>query len=81
MPVGERGAHQVINRSGEPARMLVVSEMAAPDIVVRPESGKISAFGRAPGAPEEGIHLVFFERDKVSFWEGEAPPPAGPRGG
>jgi uncharacterized cupin superfamily protein len=74
LPVGERGAHQIVNRTEQPVRVLVVSEMAGPDIVVRPESGKLSAFGRAPGSPDEGMHEVFFLRDAVDFWEGEEPP-------
>ena len=28
-PVGERGAHQVVNRTSEPAKVLLVSEMNA----------------------------------------------------
>lgn len=75
-PVGEEGAHQVINRSDGPVRILMVSERIAPDIVVRPESGKISAFGRPPGAHGEGMHGVYCERDSKPFWEGEEPPPA-----
>ena len=40
--------------------------MVAPDIVVRPESGKLSAFGRPPGSiDDEGMHEVFFLRDAV----------------
>jgi uncharacterized cupin superfamily protein len=75
LPVGERGAHQVVNRTEEPVRILIVSEMAGPDVVVRPESGKLSAFGRAPGSPgDDGAHWVFFERDQVDFWDGEEPP-------
>jgi uncharacterized cupin superfamily protein len=74
-PIGERGAHQIVNRSDEAVRILIVSEMVAPDIVVRPESGKLSAFGRPPGGAGDGMHKVFFERDEVEFWEGEQPPP------
>jgi uncharacterized cupin superfamily protein len=75
LPVGERGAHQVVNRTEEPVRVLIVSEMVGPDIVVRPESGKLSAFGRPPGSPDdEGMHQVFFLRDAVEFWDGEEPP-------
>jgi uncharacterized cupin superfamily protein len=77
-PVGEDGAHQVVNRSDEPVRVLILSEMNAPDIVVRPESGKISAFGRPPGSTGEGLHDVYFRRDAVEFWEGEEPPPPPP---
>jgi uncharacterized cupin superfamily protein len=74
-PRGESGAHQVVNRSGEEARVLLVSEMNAPEVVIRPESGKLSALGRPPGGRGEGIHRVFHERDEASFWEGEDPPP------
>jgi uncharacterized cupin superfamily protein len=74
-PRGEHGAHQVVNRSEQPARILMISEMIAPDIVVRPESGKLSAFGRPPGGRGEGMHEVFFAADSAPFWDGEAPPP------
>ncbi len=77
-PVGEDGAHQVINRTDTPVRALILSEMNAPDIVVRPESGKISAFGRPPGGTGDGMHDVYFRRDAVDFWEGEEPPPPPP---
>jgi uncharacterized cupin superfamily protein len=76
-PIGEDGAHQVINRTEAPVRILMLSEMVAPDIVVRPESGKISAFGRPPGGHGEGMHGIYYERDSTPFWEGEEPPPSG----
>lgn len=78
-PRGEAGAHQVINRSDGPVRVLLLSEMNAPDVVVRPESNKISAFGRPPGAAGEGFHDVYFRRDAVDLWDGEQPPPPAPR--
>jgi uncharacterized cupin superfamily protein len=77
-PVGERGAHQVVNRSSEPVRVLIVSEMNAPDVVVRPESGKLSAFTRPPGSSGAWGHDVFFQRDAAEFWDGEEPPPDPP---
>jgi uncharacterized cupin superfamily protein len=78
LPAGEAGAHQVVNRGDAPARILIVSEMNAPDVVVRVESQKISAFGVAPGAPGDGFHDVYHRRDAVDFWEGEPPPPPPP---
>ncbi len=75
-PRGEAGVHQIVNRSSEPARILIVSEMNGPDIVVRPESNKISAFGRPPGAAGEGFDDAYFRRDAVDLWDGEEPPPA-----
>jgi uncharacterized cupin superfamily protein len=76
LPAGEAGAHQVINRGTDAARILIVSEMNAPDVVVRPESNKISAFGNPPGAAGEGFHDVYFRRDAVELWDGEQPPTA-----
>ncbi len=75
-PRGETGAHQVVNRSEQEARVLLISEMNAPEVVVRPESGKLSALGRPPGGRGEGMHKVFHQSDEVSFWEGEDPPPS-----
>src|SRR3954462_14623490 len=46
---GQKGAHQVCNRSDEAARMLVVSEMNAPEVVAQPDSGKLLAATRPPG--------------------------------
>ena len=40
-PVGERGAHQLANRTDEPVRLLMVSEMRSPEIAVYPDSGKV----------------------------------------
>jgi uncharacterized cupin superfamily protein len=74
-PVGEREPFQIVNRTEEPARILIVSEMRAPDVVRRPESGKLSVLGRPPGSGRGGLELAFFERDAVRFWEGEEPPP------
>ena len=73
-PRGESGAHQVVNRGEEEARVLLISEMNAPEIVVRPESGKLSALGRPPGGRGEGMHRVFHQGDEAPFWEGEEPP-------
>jgi uncharacterized cupin superfamily protein len=72
---GEAGAHQVVNRSGEEARVLLVSEMNAPEVVVRPESKQLSALGRPPGGRGEGIHKVFMLEDEVEFWDAQEPPP------
>ena len=48
-PPGERGAHRLENRTGEPVRVLVVSTMIAPDIATYPDSGKMWARDYPPG--------------------------------
>jgi uncharacterized cupin superfamily protein len=77
-PVGERGAHQVLNRTDEPVRFLVVSEMQSPEIAVYPDSNKIGVREHAPGSGREGMRLNFTADHAVDYWEGESPP-EGPR--
>jgi uncharacterized cupin superfamily protein len=73
-PVGERGAHQLVNRTGELVRLLIVSEMRSPEIAIYPDSGKIGAREHAPGSGREGVRLNFLAPDAVDYWEGEGPP-------
>ena len=76
-PAGDEGAHQIQNRSGEPARVLVVSTMVAPEVTLYPDSGKLMAATRAPGASGEGIHEAYRRGEATDYWEGEEPPAAG----
>ncbi|MGH2961064.1 MAG: hypothetical protein ACRDL3_02565, partial [Solirubrobacterales bacterium] len=65
------------NGTGEPARVLMVSEMRAPELSFYPDSGKVLAGDRPPGgiADEEGLLFGSFRlADEVDYWEGEAPP-------
>ena len=73
-PVGERGAHQVVNRGETTARIVIVSEMVEPDVVQMPDSGKVQARERAPGAPDPGYWGIFRTGDQAGFFEGEEPP-------
>jgi uncharacterized cupin superfamily protein len=71
-PRGEAGAHQIVNRTGEPVRFLAISTNGEPDLVVYPDSGKLGAAERRP----DGSGFVSFFRlaDAVDYYEGEAPP-------
>jgi uncharacterized cupin superfamily protein len=74
MPVGEGGAHQIINTSDEPLRYLCFSTMIEPDAMVYPDSNKIGLFaGSAPGGPKEKRTLSKFLRAdaEVGYYEGE----------
>jgi uncharacterized cupin superfamily protein len=73
-PVGEGGAHQLVNRTRDPVRILIISQMQAPDVVVYPDSGKVGARGEAPGSDREGLRATFRSSDAVDYWEGERPP-------
>jgi uncharacterized cupin superfamily protein len=81
-PTGERGAHQVLNRTEEVVRFLVVSEMKAPEMSLYPDTDKIGILGRPPGAPDDPDEIFgFFHRgDETDYWEGEQPPGKAPEG-
>ena len=67
-PSGPEGAHQVINRSSEPARVLLVSNFALPRAAVQPDSRKMMI--RWSREPEDSR---WFRLDEAAeYWEGEA---------
>jgi uncharacterized cupin superfamily protein len=73
-PRGERGAHQIVNRTDDPIRFLAVSTSGEPYLVLYPDSGKLGAAERRP----DGSGLVSFFRlaDAVDYYDGEQPPAA-----
>jgi uncharacterized cupin superfamily protein len=73
-PVGQQGAHQVLNRTAEAVRFLIVSEMRDPEIAVYPDSDKIGVREHAPGSGREGLRSNFRADDELDYWEGETPP-------
>ena len=63
---GKDGFHQVINRTDEPVRVLMLSTMIAPDIVEYPDSGKV-------GARSVAGERILLSRPgpTLDYWEGE----------
>jgi uncharacterized cupin superfamily protein len=70
-PVGEEGAHQLVNRSDETVRFLAFSNQCA-DLVVRPDSGTITVAERLPEGG--GLRKHFRLSDDVDYYEGEEAP-------
>ena len=72
-PAGRRGAHQVLNRSADAARVLIASTMVYPEVVEHPDSGKVLAIS---GRPDEtaAMFLAFRKGDAVPVTEGEEGP-------
>lgn len=70
-PRGEEGTHQIWNEGPGEVRMIAVSTHGDPDIVVYPDSGKLSAAERLPES--DGRKHYFRIEDEVDYWEGEAP--------
>lgn len=72
-PVGEDGAHQVHNPTGEPLRYLCMSTMQEPDVSVYPDSGNVLIMaGAASGGPPEAVTLrKHLDGDaEVDYWDG-----------
>jgi uncharacterized cupin superfamily protein len=63
----------VANRNSDPARLVIVSEMNAPEVLRYPDSDKVATRAMPPGGPP-GFMGVFNEKDATDYWEGEQPP-------
>lgn len=74
--VGHGGAHQIANRGDELARLLLISEMNAPEVSFYPDSNRILAGTRPPGGKqdEDDIFETFDLADAADYWQGERPP-------
>jgi uncharacterized cupin superfamily protein len=70
-PLGEEGAHQIVNRGKETATFLAISSHGRPDVVVYPDSDKIGVGERLPEGG--GLRAFFRHGDAVDYWEGEHP--------
>ena len=73
-PVGPAGAHQVINDTDEPVRILMISTMIEPEISVYPDSEKIGVFaGSAPGGDPtvRSVYAFLPQAAKVDYWYDE----------
>jgi uncharacterized cupin superfamily protein len=72
-PKGAAGAHQVFNRTNEPARYVVAASHVTPEVVEYPDSGKIAAMAHDEsqrGGPLWTVHRLDSDAD---FFEGEEP--------
>jgi len=66
-PEGPAGAHQVINRTDEPARVVFFSSKSPLAIVHYPDSGKVGLWSQA-----EGYQAMLRDEPKLDYWDGEA---------
>ena len=65
-PRGERGAHQISNRTDAPIRVLMLSTLLSPDVIEYLDSGQISAVDAA------GKRLFRMMRgEPAEYWDGE----------
>ena len=63
---GPAGAHQIVNRTDEPVRVLMLSTLLSPEVVEYLDSGKIAA------TDAKGQRLFRTQRgEPAEYWEGE----------
>jgi uncharacterized cupin superfamily protein len=66
-PRGKDGAHQIINRTDSPVRVVMLSSMIGPEIVEYLDTGKVLADGVG------GEHIMFSRPGPFAdYWEGES---------
>jgi uncharacterized cupin superfamily protein len=72
-PVGPRGAHRLDTRGDEPARVLIVSTMNAPEVNDYPDSNKTWVRTYPPGATpgDDEYELVLSKDATVDYLDGE----------
>jgi uncharacterized cupin superfamily protein len=74
LPAGPQSAHQVLNRSTAPLRILALSTMKHPDAILYPDSKKLFVVAGAPpgGAREQRTHSALYPlAAEVGYWDGE----------
>ncbi|MDQ2910625.1 MAG: cupin domain-containing protein [Actinomycetota bacterium] len=67
-PEGPRGAHQVQNRTEEPARIVFLSTKRTPAVAVYPDSDKLGIW---PGAGDATDRILVRRDSAVDYWDGE----------
>lgn len=72
-PKGPAGAHQVINRRDEPARYVLASSNASPEVVEYPDSGKVAIASRSESQRGERLWSIHRLDDSVDYFDGEKP--------
>ncbi|HVY96255.1 MAG TPA: cupin domain-containing protein [Solirubrobacterales bacterium] len=70
-PLGEEGAHQILNKGEETATFLAISSSGRPDVIVYPDSDKIGVGERLPGGG--GLRAFFRRAEGVDYWTDESP--------
>ena len=71
-PRGPEGAHQLLNRSGEPVRYVIAASQGTPEIIEYPDSGKIAAMARTETSAGGPLFTINRLADTVDYYEGES---------
>ncbi len=72
-PAGAAGAHQIVNRSDEPARYVIAARHVSPELVEHPDSGKILAMSYNESQRRQPLWTVHRLDNEVDYFDGEQP--------
>jgi uncharacterized cupin superfamily protein len=72
-PVGPSGAHQLSNRTDEPARYLFFGSLPTPEVVEYPDSGKVLAMAKPASEAGDPLWSMHRREDAVGYFDGEPP--------
>lgn len=70
---GPAGAHQVVNRTDEPALYVVGSDRVYPEVCEYPDSEKLLAMSRGDSQRGQRLWTVHELRNAVDYFHGEEP--------
>jgi uncharacterized cupin superfamily protein len=65
-PEGPDGAHQMINRTDDTCRILLLSSKSRIAIIHYPDSGKVGLWSQ-----DEGYRIIVRDGPNLDYWEGE----------
>lgn len=65
-PEGPVGAHQVINKTADPVRVIFFSSKSPLAVVHYPDSGKVGIWSSG-----DGYHAMLRDEPKLDYWEDE----------
>jgi uncharacterized cupin superfamily protein len=68
-PPGPEGAHQILNRATEPARVLMVSTRTTPAMSFYPDSGKLATF-----TGNDDDNVMVRREPELDYFDGESGP-------
>ena len=68
-PLGDEGAHQLLNETEDSATFVAISSSGRPDVVVYPDSNKIGVGERLPRGG--GLREFFRREAAVDYWDRE----------
>jgi uncharacterized cupin superfamily protein len=72
-PAGRDGAHQVFNRTDEPARYVMAARHVTPEVVEHVDSGKLIAMAHSESQGGEPLWTVHRFDDATDYFDGEEP--------